>query len=550
MVVSDSDASRDPAGGPVQPIHNGDGIAFLQYTSGSTGAPKGTVITHASLIANLAAIQALFQHDPAHEVVTWLPPYHDMGLIGCLLTPLYRGMTVTLLSPDEFLRKPVRWLQVISSRHALVSSGAPNFAYQLLAERVAEEELATLDLSRWRIAFNGAEPVQAGTLERFTQRFAPCGFRAEAWLPCYGLAETTLLTAGGCGSPGILPVDRTALEQGRFAPGTDDACATPLVSCGPPAWDTRITIHDSETNAELPEDRIGEIHVHSPSVARGYWRDDAATAAAFPQPRTLRTGDLGFLHEGELYVTGRAKDLIIIRGRNLYPHDVETCVAAQLPAAAGANSIAAFEFSGNGSGSGALGLLIEAPRTWVSGLRKAEEESESRVRRIREAVAEMFEVTADLIAFVAPGDFPRTSSGKVQRSACRDGVLGGSLPVVYRDHLSASPTAGSGHIPVADPINAGGHRRFGASRIGGTPTGMSPLPGLRRHRRRPHPMAAHLRRAPPQLPAHGRAPHRRAACGAGVWQSRAVRAGSSARVGRLGTERQRQLPRDGAARGH
>ena len=465
------------------PLHNAGGIAFLQYTSGSTGAPKGTIITHANLLANLAGIQALFAHEPGHEFVSWLPPYHDMGLMA-LLEPLFRGMTVTLLAPDEFLRQPVRWLRVIASRAAHVSSGAPNFAYQLLADRVKDDDLAALDLSRWRIAFNGAEPVRAETLEKFALRFAKCGFREEAWLPCYGLAETTLLASGHLGvrRQSVAP---TPLWQERSdaAGSADDAIEDPLrasgasqsgvalrfpphskgsaapVSCGPPALDTRITIHDPETGAELPAGSTGEIRVHSPSVAAGYWRNEAATAAAFPQPGTLRTGDLGFLHDGELFVTGRLKDLIIIRGRNLHPHDIEACVAANLPAATGANSIAAFEFTGNGSGTAALGLLIEAPRTWVSALkveraapralpadategnaRGAARSTGEVIARIREAVAEKFEVTADLIAFVAPGDFPRTSSGKVQRGACRDGVVNGTLPVIFRDQLSSPNT--------------------------------------------------------------------------------------------------------------
>ena len=230
------------------------------------------------------------------------------------------------------------------------------------------------------------------------------------------------------------------------------------VSCGPPAKDTRITIHDRETGALLAAGQEGELQVHSPSVAAGYWNNPAATAAAFPQPGTLRTGDLGFLHDGELYVTGRVKDLIIIRGRNLYPNDIKTCVAALLPTATGANSIAAFEFSGNGSGSGALGVLIEAPRAWVASVRKQDGEITSYVRRIREALAETFEVTADLIAFVAPGDFPRTSSGNVQRGASRDGVINGTLPVIHRDQLSSPnadiPTTAPDRTAVPDAFSA------------------------------------------------------------------------------------------------
>ena len=401
-------------------IHNEGGIAFLQYTSGSTGAPKGTIITHANLLANLDAIQSLFQHEPEHEFVTWLPPFHDMGLMG-LLTPLYRGMTVTQITPDEFLRQPLHWLKVIASRKAQVSSGAPNFAYQLLAERISDDDLATLDLSRWRIAFNGAEPVRAETLEKFARKFAPCGFRAEAWLPCYGLAETTLLASGRLGT-------------GQSEPSKP-------VSCGIPARDTRITIHHRENGVLLSDGEVGEIYVHSPSVALGYWQSPEATAASFPQPGTLRTGDLGFFHCGELYVTGRVKDLIIIRGRNLYPHDIENCVAALLPTATGANGIAAFEFPGKNSGSGELGLLIEVPRVWVAEIKKGSREMGAHVRNIRQIVAEKFEVAAGLVAFVAPGDFPRTSSGKVQRNACRDGVLNRTLPVIFSDRPSVSEGA-------------------------------------------------------------------------------------------------------------
>ena len=338
MVLS-VDGALPPPGGQNQwilPRHNSGHIAFLQYTSGSTGAPKGTIITHANLLANLAALQGLFQHEPEHEIVTWLPPFHDAGLMN-LLVPLFSGMTVTMLPPEEFLRSPIRWLQVISSRSAYVCAGAPNFAYQLLAERVTEDEIGLLDLSRWRVAFNGAEPVQSGTLKQFAQRFAVCGFRAGAWVPCYGLAENTLLAAGRrssgilagqCGS-GILRASRTALETGIFEPAMDDDGNAPLlVSCGPPLLNTHITIHSPETGVLLTEDHIGEIQLHSPSVAAGYWRNKAATAAAFPIPGTLRTGDLGFLHKGEIYLTGRVKDLIIIRGRKLHPQDIETCLAA------------------------------------------------------------------------------------------------------------------------------------------------------------------------------------------------------------------------------
>ncbi|HET9212138.1 MAG TPA: proline iminopeptidase-family hydrolase, partial [Thermoanaerobaculia bacterium] len=276
-------------------------LAFLQYTSGSTAAPKGVMVTHANLLHNERLIGAAFGMDEESVVVGWLPLYHDMGLIGNVLQPLHAGGRCVLMSPVAFLQRPMRWLEAVSRYRGTVSGG-PNFAYELCLRKAAPEALSRLDLSSWRVAYNGAEPVRASTLERFAEAFAPCGFRAEALYPCYGLAEATLFVTGGHGA---------RVEKER-------------VSCGS-AWQRIVTV-DPETGEERPE---GEVWISGPSVARGYWENEEATARDFHaflptgEGPFLRTGDLGFLSGGELYVTGRLKDLIILRGRNHYPQDVE-----------------------------------------------------------------------------------------------------------------------------------------------------------------------------------------------------------------------------------
>ncbi|MEO6193501.1 MAG: fatty acyl-AMP ligase, partial [Thermoanaerobaculia bacterium] len=319
---------RDPAVRPEQ-------LAFLQYTSGSTSAPKGVMVSHGNLVHNERLIERAFGMTAESVVVGWLPLYHDMGLIGNLLQPLWAGCSCVLMSPVDFLQKPLRWLAAVS-RYGGTVSGGPNFAYDLCARKIRPEDRAGLDLSRWAVAFNGAEPVRAETLDRFASAFAGCGFRREALFPCYGLAEATLFVAGAAvGEPPVV---------GRFnAPGLErhravaDPDGRPLVSSGRPALlapGQEVAIVDPESGARLPEAAVGEIWVAGPSVAKGYWSRPEPPESTFQaltrdgQGPFLRTGDLGFLVGGELFVAGRAKDLIIIRGRNHYPQDIEMTVEA------------------------------------------------------------------------------------------------------------------------------------------------------------------------------------------------------------------------------
>jgi acyl-CoA synthetase (AMP-forming)/AMP-acid ligase II len=306
---------RDPGAG-------GQTLAFLQYTSGSTATPKGVMITHGNLLANSATIRACFASTAESRGVFWLPLFHDMGLIGGVLQTLYCGGSSTLLSPVAFLQRPLRWLQAISRTGATISGG-PNFAYDLCVRKVTPEQRATLDLSRWHVAFNGAEPIRAETLERFAEAFAPCGFRREAFLPCYGLAEATLLVSGGPpGAPPALVAARAAdLGRDRVVPAdAHDAEARVLAGSGRVPAELEVAIVDPATGLRLPADRVGEIWVKGPSVAQGYWDRPEATAQTFRAALAdagagpfLRTGDLGFLRDDALFVTGRLKDLIIIR---------------------------------------------------------------------------------------------------------------------------------------------------------------------------------------------------------------------------------------------
>ncbi|HEU5348410.1 MAG TPA: fatty acyl-AMP ligase, partial [Ktedonobacterales bacterium] len=309
-------------------------LAFLQYTSGSTAVPKGVMVSHGNIMHNERVIEALCHHTDASDIVCWLPMYHDMGLIGNVLQALYLGSRCVLMSPVAFLQKPVRWLQAVS-RYRAHTSGGPNFAFDLCASKITPEQAADLDLSHWKVAFSGAEPIHPATLQRFGDAFAPYGLRPEALYPCYGLAEATLMVCGG--QPDSLPVvrsfQRAALAHHRVVAAdaaSDGSEAQALVSSGRTALEQRVTIVDPDTLVPCPPGQVGEIWISGRSVARGYWQRPEQTAetfrarlAEFPDATFLRTGDLGFLDEGELFITGRLKDLIIIRGTNYYPQDIE-----------------------------------------------------------------------------------------------------------------------------------------------------------------------------------------------------------------------------------
>lgn len=407
---ADADGWREPAIAPAE-------IAFLQYTSGSTAAPRGVQVSHANLYADSEFIKHKFGHSHASHAVIWLPPYHDMGLIGGILNPIYCGFPVTLMAPVMFLQRPVRWLRAISRLRA-TTSGAPNFAYELCATRVTDEQKAELDLSTWDLAFNGAEPVRAETAERFYEAFASCGFRRESFYPCYGLAEATLMVTGGTKgrvfSTKVVDADELAAHR---AVETDPSSpqARTLASSGDSGSTSAITIVDPARRVAVPDGTIGEVYVSGPIVAKGYWNQPAASEETFgariagSDALHLRTGDLGFLDRGELYVTGRAKDMIILRGRNYYPQDLEASAEAAHIALRGAPAAA---FSLDVGGEEQLAIAQEVPRAAIGTLDVAET-----VAAIREAIAREHAVAVFAVALLRPGGILKTSSGKVRRGA-------------------------------------------------------------------------------------------------------------------------------------
>ena len=415
----------------LEPEVNSSTLAFLQYTSGSTGTPKGVMVSHQNLLHNLALIHKRFEHTPNSHGVIWLPPYHDMGLIGGVLQPLYGGFPVTLMSSVAFLSKPIRWLQAIS-RYKATTSGGPNFAYEMCVKKIKPEQLAGLDLSSWKLAFTGAEPINAHTLEQFATTFKPSGFRKQAFYPCYGMAENTLFVSGGLktAEPIIRRVDRLALLQNQVVNSSDSSEEVrAIVGCGRSPHDQKIAIANPESLTQCLDGQVGEIWVSGESVAQGYWRKAEATDKTFNayladtgKGPFLRTGDLGFLLDDELYVTGRLKDLIIIRGRNHYPQDIELTVEKSNPALRPGCCAA---FSVEILGSEQLVIAVEVERTYLRKL-----DVDQVVGSIRKAVSQNHELQVYGVLLLKPTTIPKTSSGKIQRHACRVGFFEDSLSVV------------------------------------------------------------------------------------------------------------------------
>ena len=395
------------------PLPGAGEIALLQYTSGSTSAPKGVVVGHANLLANSAMICAALGNTSRSTYVTWLPHYHDMGLIMHLLQSLYLGALCVVMSPVAFLQRPLNWLRAIGDYRAEVSGG-PNFGYDLCASRYRPEQMQGIDLSSWRVAVNGAEPVREDTLRRFAETFAPHGFSAETMHPAYGMAEATvLISAGGNRSTRRLGPSQTVVGCGRALDGE------------------RIAVVDPETRRRLEAGEIGEIWAAGPNVSRGYWRNPAATQENFgaaiageDEAVWLRTGDLGFLGDGgDLFVTGRIKDIVIVRGTNHYPQDIEHTVESADPALA-AHGGAAFAVIDE-TGEERLVVVQEVERS-----QRRRAEPKALAARIREAVVAGHDIVPLAVALLRPGALPKTTSGKIQRAQARRLWLEGALDIL------------------------------------------------------------------------------------------------------------------------
>ena len=415
-----------------------DSLAMIQYTSGSTSEPKGVMLSHANLVKHTHTITHSFEIDSNGSGVFWLPPYHDMGLIGGMLVPIYAGRPSIVMTPAMFLQNPFLWLDTISKARATISGG-PNFAYDLCIRKITAEQRATLDLSSWSLAFIGAEVVQADTLDRFADTFAPCGFRRESFYPCYGLAEATLIVTGPkVGSGGTIQAfSDEALAQNRVEPvaaGAEDARL--LVGCGSPIETLRVAIVDPETRASVESNHVGEIWVAGESVGQGYWRDPQKTAASFHARLSdsgegpfLRTGDLGFIHQDQLYISGRRDDMMIVRGLNHHPQDIEATARAShtlLYSGLGA------AFAVDDGGTQRLVLVHEVERDGSSDMVRV-------LGAVRTAVLEEHGLTLDAIVLIRCGTVAKTSSGKVQRHANRVAFLTGQLKSIAEYGVPKSP---------------------------------------------------------------------------------------------------------------
>ena len=444
--IATEEVPLDMANDWVAPKIASSDAGLIQYTSGSTGTPKGVVLTHYNLISNCRMITHAFEVSNGTQACTWLPAYHDMGLIGGILNPLYLGATQIVMSPVAFLTYPIRWLRAVSDYKCTVTGG-PNFAYAWCTTKITEEQCEGLDLSTWEVAFNGAEPVRSDVIEEFNKKFAPYGFNPKAHYPCYGMAETTLLVTGGDRNvaPVIRAFDRNELVQHRVREvSADDRVGRNLVGCGHVLPNEDVQIVQPETRRPLPENEIGEIWINSPSCGMGYFERPEMTAEFFEArlspdngKQYVRSGDLGFMHQGELFVCGRLKDMIIVRGVNRYPQDIEATVESCDPTtrSGGAAAFAVTRWDREH-----LVIVCEVDRG-------RHHDWDEVFKGIRVAIAEEHELPPDAIVLVRAHSIPKTSSGKVQRHACKNEFENRTLKNVVAEWISWEHEKDEGQKP-------------------------------------------------------------------------------------------------------
>ncbi|WP_433125151.1 fatty acyl-AMP ligase [Micromonospora sp. CA-240977] len=438
LTVLDSAATADaqPAPDDTWPVATHRTPALLQYTSGSTAAPKGVRISHGNLLRNVDTIARTFPVREGRRYAGWIPLFHDMGLVGLMLTGILTGRSMVLMPPSGFLRRPHLWLRTIS-RYQVGASAAPDFAYDLCVRRIKDEHLDGVDLSCWSYAINGSEPVRAATLRAFNSRFASVGLSPHTVVPCFGMAEATLLVSGTAHrTVRTVHADAAALELHEFLPAGDGPVRE-LVSCGAPR-DIEVRVVDPSTHTVLPEGRIGELWLNGATVADGYWNDETATARSFGAMldgrRYLRTGDLGFLLDGELYVTGRIKDVLVIKGRNLYPQDLEQTLRAEHSELSGSVGAAFLVPAANGADAEEELVVTHEVRGRLDGERLS-----SLAVDIRQTVAREFGLSVAHVALLRPGGVSRTTSGKIQRAAVRQLFLNGELASIYANRVGVGP---------------------------------------------------------------------------------------------------------------
>ena len=417
------------------PAIDPDSLAFLQYTSGSTGEPKGVTIAHRCLLQNQEMLRLAFGHDEHSVGAGWLPLFHDMGLIGNVIQTIYLGACCVMMSPVSFVQKPIRWLQAVS-KYKVTTSGAPNFAYDLLCDRAKDSQIEQLDLSNWKLAFCGAEPVKEATIERFSQKFAACGFQKSAFYPCYGMAEATLMITGGDyrKPPIVKYIDKIALEENKVVgKSKEQSGVTTIVSAGHPWLDGKIAIANPQTLTECAADEVGEIWFASSSVGKGYWQKPEVTVKTFQATlngkQYLRTGDLGFICDNELYITGRLNDVLVFWGLNHYPQQIERTVEESHEALK-PNCGAAISVNVAGE---RLVIVQEIERS-----HRRSFVLEDVVESIRWAIFQQHFIDVYSIVLLKPGALPKTSSGKVQRNATKERYLADDLSVMARWSLPDS----------------------------------------------------------------------------------------------------------------